>query len=302
MNKKVIFVVGPTGAGKSRLAIEIARKYNGSIVNADSIQFYEDLKIGSASPSSEDLKQAPHYLYSYVKAPLEMTAGAFLRDFYQLIETEKKLSFPLIVVGGTGFYIQALEKGMYNVPPIDASLKIEIEEEIKLHGNEKAYKELIAFDPQTKVHPNDTYRIGRALEVKRAFNFKMSELKEQSEQDTKYKLPFAQLKVGVDLEKDVLKANIQKRTTKMLNDGLLDEVKSLLEKGYADWAPLNSVGYFEAKECLQGKTDRTGLADAINQSTYKLIKKQRTWFKRDQEIQWTDNFLSVSEAIKHFLN
>ena len=108
---KVIFVVGPTASGKSALAMQLAKKFNGSIINIDSVQFYEGLIVGSAAPSEEEKKQVPHYLFSYVKAPDEMTAGQYIRDFYELIESGKVTS-PLFVVGVTGFYVQSLEKGM----------------------------------------------------------------------------------------------------------------------------------------------------------------------------------------------
>lgn len=299
---KAIFIVGPTGSGKSRLALDIAKKYNGCVVNCDSIQFYSQLKIGSSAPSDDDLRQAPHFLYSYVDAPYEMTAGQFLRDFYQL----KNLSSPIVIVGGTGFYIQALEKGMFNVPQIDPQLKQQIENEIINEGNQKAYRELIAFDPESKIHVNDGYRIGRALEVKRAFNLKMSELKEQAELDTKLKLPFPYIKIGVDLEKDELKKNILLRTQAMLHNGWIDEVQTLIGNGFSNWAPLNSVGYFEVKEYLAGKISRTDLPSAVNQSTNKLIKKQRTWFKRDEAIQWVNpqsvgGLENTLNQIKNFL-
>ena len=287
---KAIFVVGPTATGKSQLALSIAQKFAGSIVNCDSIQFYNRLKIGSAGPSDEELKLVPHYLYGYVNPPQEVTAGQYLRDFHNLIETNKDLKSPLIIVGGTGFYVQALEKGMYNVPQIKSELKQQIEDEIKEHGNEKAYKELTDFDPETKIHINDAYRIGRALEVKRAFNLKMSELKMQTllsnETENKFKLPFPFMKIGVDVEREVLFYNIAQRTKKMLQAGFIDEVKALIDEGYGDWAPMNSVGYSEIKELLAGRIPQSQLEELINQSTRQLTKKQKTWFKRDPEIKW----------------
>ncbi len=289
---KAIFVVGPTAAGKSQLALSLAQKFGGSIVNCDSVQFYNRLKIGSAGPSDEELKLVPHYLYSYVNPPQEVTAGQYLRDFHQLIEANKDIKGPLIIVGGTGFYVQALEKGMYNVPQIRPELKQQIEDEIKEHGNEKAYKELIDFDPETKIHINDAYRIGRALEVKRAFNLKMSDLKTQAsfsnETETKFKLPYPFIKIGVDVDREVLFNNIAQRTKKMLQAGFIDEVKALIEEGYADWAPMNSVGYSEIKKLLSGQIPQAQLEELINQSTRQLTKKQRTWFKRDPAIKWVD--------------
>ncbi len=307
---KAIFVVGPTASGKSQLAISIAQKFGGSIINCDSIQFYSHLKIGSAGPSDEDLKLAPHYLYSYVNPPTEMTAGQFLRDFYHLIDTNKDLKGPLIIVGGTGFYVQALEKGMYNVPQVDSQLKQKIEAEIKEYGNEKAYKELTDFDPETKIHINDAYRIGRALEVKRAFNLKMSELKIQSllsdDTETKLKLPFPSIKIGVDVDREVLKESIAQRTKKMLKAGFIDEVKSLIAEGHADWAPMNSIGYFEIKEYLAGRLAESDLEEMINQSTRQLTKKQKNWFKRDPQTKWVipafdTSVIETLNTVDHFL-
>jgi tRNA dimethylallyltransferase len=301
---KAIFVVGPTATGKSQLAISLALKFGGSIINCDSIQFYNRLKIGSAGPSDEELKQVPHYLYSYVNPPQEVTAGQYLRDFHNLIETNKNLKGPLIIVGGTGFYVQALEKGMYNVPQIQPELKQQIEDEIKEHGNEKAYKELTDFDPETKIHINDAYRIGRALEVKRAFNLKMSELKMQTllsdDVETKFKLPFPFIKIGVDVDREVLVRKIALRTKKMLQAGFIDEVKALIDEGHSEWAPMNSVGYSEIKNFLAGQIAEVDLEELINQSTRQLTKKQRTWFKRDPAIKWVDptNTEHVSDIMK----
>ncbi|MBC7754880.1 MAG: tRNA (adenosine(37)-N6)-dimethylallyltransferase MiaA [Moraxellaceae bacterium] len=303
---KAIFIVGPTATGKSHLALTLAKKFNGCIINCDSIQFYNKLKIGSAAPDQAEMNQVPHYLYSYVNPPQEMTAGQFLRDFHDLIENNKDLKSPLIIVGGTGFYVQALEKGMFNVPEINRELKIQIEAEIKEYGNEKAFKELIEFDPETKIHINDAYRIGRALEVKRAFNLKMSELKMQAllneDTDNKFKLPFPFIKIGIDLDREILKQNIASRTKMMLKNGLIDEVKSLIDEGHADWAPLSSVGYFEVKEFLAGRIDKVDLEDQINLSTRQLTKKQRTWFKRDLEISWLkSNQTEILNFVEEFL-
>jgi tRNA dimethylallyltransferase len=285
-NQKIIFVIGSTASGKSQWALSLAQKYNGSIINIDSVQFYEGLVIGSAAPTEFEKKQVPHYLYNYVKPPVEMTAGQFLRDFYKLIDDEK-IKYPLFVVGGTGFYIQALEKGMFDVPEIDRNLKIEIENEIKEFGNEKAYNELIQFDPNTQVHVNDAYRIGRALEVKRAFGKTMTQLQLEFENSKKFDLKMPFLKIGKFLDKEILFKNVTERTQKMLNDGIIDEVQALIQLGYSDWAPLKSVGYFEVLKYLNQQMTQENLLPEIVQSTMQLIKKQKTWFKRDKAVLWS---------------
>lgn len=306
-----MFVVGSTASGKSNWAMQLAKKHNGIIVNADSVQFYQGLEIGSASPTLEEKKQVPHHLYNYIEAPQEMTAGQFVRDFYSLL---KELSLqkeirPLFVVGGTGFYLQSLEKGMYDVPEVSSELKAQIEHEIQQHGAEKAYQELIEFDPETKVHPNDAYRIGRALEVKRAFGKKMSELhaeyKSSSQNQFKNYLKNPYLKIGIWNEKEVLLEKVQVRTQYMLQNGMIEEVKTFMAQGFSSWAPLSSVGYFEVKEMLEGRLAFELLESQIITSTMQLIKKQKTWFKRDQSILWSDGekqkILHVENLLDQFL-
>ncbi len=304
-HQKIIFVTGSTASGKSQWAIELAKKYNGSIVNIDSIQFYEKLIIGSAAPTEIEKIQTPHYLYNYVPAPNEMTAGEFLRDFYKLLE-RKDLQFPLFVVGGTGFYIQALEKGMYNIPEVSQELKQQIENEITKFGNEKAYNELIEFDPESKIHINDAYRIGRALEIKRAFGKTMFQLKSDFEKNNKFNLKLPYLKIGKLLNKEILFKNVTARTHKMLSAGLIQEVEPLLNQGLHQWAPLQSVGYFEVVQYLQNKMPKENLNAEIIQSTMQLIKKQKTWFKRDDTILWSDESVLIEKQIEQkidlFLN
>lgn len=289
---KVIFVVGPTASGKSALAMSLAKKFNGSIVNIDSVQFYEGLVVGSAAPTEEEKKQVPHYLFSYVKAPVEMTAGQYIRDFYELIESGKVTS-PIFVVGGTGFYVQALEKGMYDLPEVSEEIKKEVLSDFETFGSEKMFSELKEFDPDTELHPNDHYRVGRALEVKRAFNLKMSEFKNSAASENKNKLPYPSMKIGLTFEteeKEKFAARVHERTLKMLEEGIVEETKLFLTEGFENWAPLSSVGYNETKQYLKGEITREELPLLVTQATMKLVKKQKTWFKRDEAILWSNVF------------
>ncbi len=302
--KKIIFVVGATATGKSQWALQLAKKYNGSIINIDSIQFYEGLVIGSAAPSAEEKKLVPHYFYNDIKAPNEVTAGEFLRRFHVLLESNN-LKFPLFIVGGTGFYIQALEKGMYDIPEVSSELKILIEKEITEYGTEKAYAELIAFDPDTKIHLNDAYRIGRALEVKRAFGKTMTQLQLDFESTKKFQLQLPFLKIGVQFEKEVLLQRVITRTEIMLKQGIIAEVEYFVKSGFSDWSPLKSVGYYEVLKYLGGELSKNDLPDLIVQSTMQLIKKQKTWFKRDATVLWSngevENFKQREDQIDQFL-
>lgn len=294
----VIFILGPTATGKSDLALELAQKHQGVIINFDSVQFYEGLEIGSAAPTLEEKRQVPHFLYSYVSAPQEMTAGEFLRDLKALANNFKKET-PLFFVGGTGFYQQALEKGMYDVPEIDPQIKQQILEAFEAGEEQELIAELNAFDPNHGLHNNDHYRIGRALELKRAFNLRASEIKNtRAKKIVELK---RYIKLGVDLDKDVLKKRIVDRTEKMVLAGLIDETKKYLDQGFADWAPLNSVGYKETKDYLQGRLSKENLITEIAGSTNKLIKKQRTWFKRDEAVLWSKDKSLPSEVAAFLL-
>ncbi|MEQ1722383.1 MAG: tRNA (adenosine(37)-N6)-dimethylallyltransferase MiaA [Pseudobdellovibrio sp.] len=289
--KKCIFVVGPTASGKSAWALEMARKYNGSIVNIDSVQFYKGLLIGSAAPTEAEKMQAPHYLYSYVDAPREMTAGEYLKDFYALTQTDIK--FPLFIVGGTGFYIQALEKGMFNVEPIPEHFRKDIEEELASKGPGDLFDELMLKDPNSKIHINDHYRLVRAIEIIRYTGQIPSELKANPETN-KNEFAFDYIKVGFNFEKNVFEGNVKSRTEKMIEAGIVEETLGFKNQGFENWAPLNSVGYKETLKYLREGKSQQWLSEAITQSTMKLIKKQKTWFRRDNTILWSNQSDSLS--------
>ena len=294
--KKVIFAVGPTASGKSAWALEQAKRFGGSIVNIDSVQFYKGLEIGSAAPTNDEKKQIPHYLYSYVEAPAVMTAGKYVEAFYKLL-ADPGLKFPLFVVGGTGFYVQALEKGLYDIEPIPETIRKELEDEISLKGANILYKELTLKDPDTFIHQNDHYRIVRALEIIRTTGKIPSQMK--AEQDyKKNNFPFPFTKVGFTYEKETFLARVNSRTEKMLNDGMIDEAQLFLKQNQSDWAPLSSVGYKEAIQFLRENKTKGWLQESIVNSTMKLIKKQKTWFKRDSSILWSDQ----SQHIDLFLH
>lgn len=302
---KVVFVVGPTASGKSGWALQQAAKYGGSIINSDSVQFYKGLQVGSAAPSLSELKIAPHYLYSYVSAPHEMTAGQYIRDFYQLLD-ESKIKGPLFIVGGTGFYIQALEKGMYDVEPIGAEIRLQIEAELKNFGAEKLYDELKTADPDFHIHLNDHFRLVRAIEILRHNGKTPSALKAESlSQKNKNSLPFPYIKVGFSFEKEKALPIVEKRTQMMIDTGIIEETDTVLKQGFSEWSPLASVGYKEAAEYLIHNKSKDWLFENINKSTMQLIKKQKTWFKRDSTILWSDNSLesvsNLDQKLRGFL-
>lgn len=294
--KKCVFVLGPTASGKSAWALEQAQRTGGSVVNIDSVQFYSGLLIGSAAPTEDEKRQVPHYLYSYVQAPVEMTAALFLQDFYELLK-RPDLAFPLYIVGGTGFYIQALEKGMFNIEPVPPEVRSLIEAELQQSGAEPLYAELKKHDPDSKIHINDHFRLVRALEIIRHTGAIPSRLKEQPE-NNKNGLTLPSIKVGFDFDKAVYLDRVQSRTEKMIRDGIVDEVRNFCDRGFAEWAPLQSVGYREAMQFLQQNQSLQWLQENIVTSTMQLIKKQKTWFKRDQTILWSTGDKQSSDLLR----
>lgn len=302
-SQKVVLVVGPTASGKSNWALEKAMQYGGSIINIDSIQVYQGLEVGAASPSAEELKKVPHYLYSYVQAPQEMTAGRYIQDFYNLIANQP-IQFPVFIVGGTGFYVQALEKGMYDVEPTPAELRLKLEDELRLHGADVLFAELLQKDPQTQIHVNDHYRLVRALEIIRHTGKTPSEMKALSEKN-KNPCPFPILKIGFSFEKSVFLKQVERRTEKMIQQGIIDETRFFIERDQLNWAPLSSVGFKETVDYLQTNKNLKWLQESIVQSTMQLIKKQKTWFKRDASILWSDHSEEsrqrIDQKLDHYL-
>lgn len=289
MSFRVLFLVGSTASGKSQVALELAEKHNGVIVNCDSIQVYKELSIGAAKPSLEDFKRVPHFLYDFISYPHKYTAGDFTRDFSTTIEQIKNDYSFAIVVGGTGFYFQAIEKGMFEAgkadPLIMEKIKLELTES---DGPERLYAELLKVDSESAkvIHFNDHYRLQRALGVWRTLGKSMSQLRSEMEQKA-FQYPLQ--KFGIKIEKSELEKRIRQRAEIMLKSGLIEEVKELLKKNYLTWAPLQSVGYRETIDFLQGRmANKNELIEAITISTRQLAKRQRTWFQRDAQIIWVE--------------
>lgn len=287
-SQPVIFVVGSTASGKSDWALKLAQKQGGVIVNCDSIQVYKKLDIGSAKASAEERALVPHYLIDYVSPPQEMTAGVYSDDFFALMPTLP--AGPVFVVGGTGFYFMALEKGMYPVTKVAPELKAQVEAEMAEPGGaEKLYAEMMAKDPEygSKIKPGDHYRIGRGIELLRTQGRSVTEIQREFDAQ-KIPFPYPLLKIGPRWDREVLRGRIAQRTQKMLQAGLIDEVRGLLDEGLKDWAPMSSVGYREVVQYLEQGLSLPELADLISTNTAQLAKKQRTWFQRDNDIQWFD--------------
>jgi tRNA dimethylallyltransferase len=293
---KVIFVVGPTASGKSQLALKWALQYGGAIINCDSVQVYQGLDVGSAKPSVEERQSCPHELFDYIPPGESITAGSYSRDFYEAIEKLKGKVPVAFVVGGTGFYFQAIEKGMYSIGASNPEVQKAIEAEIA-KDPAALYQELQEKDPiaARRISAADHYRLGRALEIIRTHGRTLTSIQAEFE-NKQDPFPYPLLKLGIKAGREELLKKVTSRTTKMLENGLLADVEGLIKAGFREWTPLESVGYKEAKDYLTGRSsaqNETELEALITTATLQLAKKQRTWFQRDEAIHWA-SFVEAS--------
>lgn len=308
---KLLFIVGPTAAGKSDFAVELAEKLQDregrpyEIINGDSVQFFTGVDIGAAKPSVELISRIPHHLVGHLPLGATYTAGDFRRDALKIIlgsGEEKQTQF--IVVGGSGFYLLALEKGMYDVPKASEEIKIQLEDDLRHLGLPALYNELKKRDPEAihKIMPADQYRILRSLEVLRSAppGATLTKIREEFERK-RPPSPFVVNKIGLKCERSVLRLRVEKRTKEMLTRGLIDEVKELRFQGLADWGPLSSVGYREVQNMLNGELSESELESAIVTSTMQLAKRQMTWFKKDKLIHWCDSGNGIAEPLSEAL-
>jgi tRNA dimethylallyltransferase len=279
-----LFIQGPTATGKSQLGLSVAGELGGCIVNADSIQLYEGLKIGSAAPSPEDLKQADHFLFQVIAKGENWTASQYEEAAWKKISEELKRR-AVIVVGGSGFYFRALEFGMGDSKAEDLEIKNLLERELKEKGSLPLHQELSQADPVSarKIHPNDHYRLLRALGYFRTYRRPFSEDQKLTQ---KRVWPGALIKVGLTASQSELRPLMEQRVRRMLKDGLVEEVRGLLREGLSAWPPLQSVGYREVILFLEGKLQEEELVAEITQKTLALAKRQKTWFQRDKEVKW----------------
>jgi tRNA dimethylallyltransferase len=290
MSNPVLFVVGPTGSGKSRLALELAKELHLPIINCDSVQVYRRVNIGTAKPSVEEMNSVPHHLFDLISPPVEFTAGEFRREALLVLENLAP-STPVIMVGGSGFYIQALQKGMYEVGKVSEAVRLSLEQELAQGGLGPLFEELLARDQKLalKVGPTDTYRILRGLGLLRTHGKTLTEIQIEFQKSGDIAFPYRFATLGLHINRSQLRERLQKRAWQMVETGLIEEVEDLLADQLSDWAPMKSVGYKETLSYLRGELgDRDQLIDAITANSMRLAKRQRTWFRRDKDIRWFD--------------
>lgn len=285
---KIIVIVGPTASGKSRVALELAERFNGEIVNADSVQVYRYMDIGTAKPSKEERERVRHHLIDIRNPDEDFDASRFREEAARAIREVVSRDHLPVVVGGTGLYVKALTEGLFEAPGTDKELRAKLRKEFEDFGISSLYKKLMDVDPEAaeKISPYNIHRIIRALEVYYLTGMPIScHQKEHAFSDR----PYDSLKTGLLVERETLYKRIDERVDNMIKEGLVEEVNRLLEMGFKqDFKAMQALGYSQICGYLDGKYNLDEAIALIKKATRHYAKRQMTWFRRDHEINWFD--------------
>lgn len=300
---KVIVICGPTGIGKTAVGIQLAEKMGGEIVSADSMQIYRYMDIGTAKPTADEQTRIIHHMIDIVDPDENFDAVRFAemaRD--KVMQLLQRGVMPL-VVGGTGLYIKALLQGLFQSNPVDPKTRERLMKEAAENGSGILYDRLKRVDPNTadRLHPNDTYRIIRALETIESTGRSISE---HQQEHGFADAPFNALKICLQIDRQKLYERIDKRVDMMIEEGLVDEVKKLLGMGYsADLKSMQSIGYRHISEFLEGRLPWDECVRTLKRDTRRFAKRQFTWFGADQQIQWyePDQLNEIARLVEGFL-
>jgi len=302
---KLVIILGPTAVGKSELALDLATEFSGEIINADSQQVYRYLDIGTGKPSIEDCNRVPHHLIDIVNPDEEFNAALFRRLAMTGIGGIHQRGRNAIVCGGTGFYLKALTQGLFVGPGQDSTIREKLKRDIGANGLAVVYNRLVKIDPSmtSTIHPNDRQRIIRALEVYELTGKPISEWQRQHAfGDASYEM----VKIGLNRDRAELYDRINRRCERMIQDGLLEEVRGVIGKGYGlELKPLRSVGYRQMGAVINAALSLESALEEMKQETRHLAKRQLTWFRSDAEIRWfhpenqkREIFQSISEFLQ----
>ena len=294
MNKFLITIVGPTAIGKTSLAIKLAKHYKTEIISADSRQFYKELNIGTAKPSREELSSVKHHLINNISVTENYDISQFQSDATEKINNLFKINDFVIMVGGSGLYIDSVLYGIDDIPKIDPSVREKLNKEYKVNGLKNLKTKLKKLDPITykKIDLNNNRRIIRALEVSISSNKPYSSFLNTSKIQSKYN----EIIIGLDCDRPKLHYLINSRVDIMIKKGLIDEVNELVK--YKKLNALNTIGYKEIFEYLENKINFDKAIEKIKTNSRRYAKRQLTWFKSNKKIHWYDIDYDVKKIIK----
>lgn len=299
---KIVVIVGPTASGKSDVAIDIAKKFDGEIINADSMQVYKYMDIGTAKPTLEERESIRHHMIDLVEPDQDFNVGVYVRGAKKVIEKLFKSNKHIVVVGGTGLYIKALVRGLVDVHGGSIKIRNDLEKEIECFGLNSLYDKLIKVDNDAanRIHPNDRVRIVRALEVFYQTNQPISELqKKHGFRES----PYEALLMGIYHERCKLYKRIDDRVDGMIKNNLIAEVETLLKQGYGpELKSMQSLGYKEISQYILGNDTLGEAVRLLKRNTRRYAKRQFTWFKKDELVKWFSDRNEILGLAEEFYN
>jgi len=295
---RVGFIVGPTGAGKTALALEAAQRLGAEIINADSRQVYRGMDIGTAKPSQTDRRCVPHHLID-IRSPDEpLDVASFAKLAHEAIDKISARGQHALVVGGSGLYLRALRGGIFRGPAASREIRARLEGTAKAHGVAHLHDRLREIDPAAarRIGVNDLYRITRALEV---FELTGEPISAHQARHGFSNRSYQSLTLGISLDRAALYEAINRRFDEMITSGLVEEVRMLKAAGYRfDRPPLSSIGYKQVAAYLDGETTLADAVEIAKRESRRLAKRQLTWFRGDAEIIWLDRDGAAKQAWK----
>lgn len=284
MKERVVVILGPTATGKSHCAIEVAKRFNGEIISGDSMLVYKEMNIGTAKPTADELKAVPHHLVDILPPDASFNVVDFVEQAKTLIADINSRGRLPIIAGGTGLYIKALlEDYAFNSVDEDTELRRSLEAEAEACGTEALHKRLAELDPEAaeRIHPNNVRRVVRALESA----LRGDTISQQGAEES----PYDALVFGLNMERSALYERINRRVDLMLEAGLEQEVRRLLEQGVSpECQSMQSIGYRQMVWYLNGSMSYEDAVDKLKQATRNFAKRQVTWYKKMPYINWLE--------------
>lgn len=294
MNNYLISIVGPTAIGKTALSIKLAQYFKTEIISADSRQFFKEMQIGTAAPTPQELSQVKHHFIHHKSIEDTYNVGAFEREAIERLDTLFKTHQIVIMVGGSGLYVDAVTKGLDHFPEVDKTIRKSLNEQLKTEGLKSLQNQLKELDnvSYNTIDLDNPHRVIRALEICLGTGQPYSSFLNKD----KVKRNFKIVSIGLKTDRETIYSRINQRVDIMIKDGLMDEVKALLPK--QDLNALKTVGYKELFNYFNNEWNLEFAISEIKKNTRRFAKRQLTWYKKDESILWFDNETDVNDIIK----
>jgi len=297
MDKYLISIVGPTGIGKTSLSLKLASYFEADIISADSRQFYKEIPIGTAAPTATELNVAKHHFIHHKSIKDSYSVGTFEKDANAQIEQSHLLNQVVIMVGGSGLYVDAVIKGFDDFPNVNPEIRTQLNQELDTNGIEALQKELKELDPESydSIALKNPHRLIRALEICRGTKLPYSSFLNKK----KTKKSFKTISIGIKAERSLIYERINNRVDQMIESGLLEEVKAVFE--HRNLNALNTVGYKELFHYFDGEWTLDFAISEIKKNSRRFAKRQLTWFQKNKKTKWFD-YDTNPEIIINYLN